>query len=329
MRRWLACAMFAMLAACVQAPTQVPAPARDPAAKMASLPKVTQGSATGWGGMAPLGDGRYLIVHDNKANEPGTRLSTFDPMTSRPQALSQPVALIDWRHPQGISNDLESVCALEGRPGEVLAAESGYYKGQYGRIFHLKIAGQTAEILRTHALPRDLVDEKPANYEGLACQRQADGRTLLILGERGGGAPRPQGSLRIGWLDADLRAVRWDAAIVPVRAAGTWSAQYQVRDIADLALEPDGTLWSVAAIDPGDQGPFRSMIWRVGTVDGSQAQPMRLSPPVVGWTLEGLKVEAIATPDPRLQGVRLLMATDDEAYGAAWRTLGAPETLQP
>ena len=320
MRLLIATAVLAALAACVHVPTQDAA-----MKKMAALPKVTQGSATGWGGMASLGDGRYLIVHDNKANEPGTRLSTFDPATSRPQALSQPVALIDWHHPQGISNDLESVCALPGHPGEVLAAESGYYKGQYGRIFHLKVVGQTAEILRTHALPRDAAGEKPANYEGLVCQQLADGRTLLILGERGGGAPRPQGSLRAGWLDAEGNAVRWAEQSLPVRAAGTWSTDYQVRDIADLALEADGTLWSVATIDPGDQGPFRSMIWRVGTVDGSKAQPIELLPAAVGWTLEGLKVEAITTPEPTMKGVRLIMATDDEDYGAAWRTLGAPE----
>jgi hypothetical protein len=84
-----------------------------------------------------------------------------------------------------------------------------------------------------------------------------------------------------------------------------------------------GDLWCVAADDPGDAGPFRSVIFQVGTVDAKSKTPIQaIAKSVAGWTFDGVKVEAIARSLPEVGG--LSVATDDENYGALWRPLAAP-----
>ncbi len=282
--------------------------------------------AAGWGGLAPLADGRYLVVHDHKSHEPGARLSQFDPALQRLRTLPDPVRVEDWRDADGPSNDLEAVCALDGRRDEFLLAESGYFQGRYGRIFHVRVDGARARVLHVLRLPADAPGEPPANYEGLACRAISAGHWLLVLGERGGNAPRARGSIRLGRYRDGGPGIAWEATALPVRVPGSWPKGFDVRDIGDLALDPDGTLWAVGALDPGNHGPFRSTVWRMGWLDaGNPEAPLRLDPaPRNAWILDGLKVEAVAVPPAGMPRTRLLVATDDEDYGGIWRPLAEP-----
>lgn len=283
-------------------------------------------AASGWGGMAPLSDGRYLVVHDNKSDQPGARLAAFDPAVERLRTRAHPIAVADWRDADGPANDLEAVCALPSRRDEFLLAESGRYQGRFGRIFHVRVEGWSARVLHVLHLPDDEAGSAPANHEGLACLHDASGVFHLLLGERGGNAPRPQGSVRLGRYRSGA-AIEWSAQVIPVRVPGPWPAGFDVRDIADLAVAADGSVWAVAAMDEGDAGPFRSTIWRLGTWR-VQADPgfVPESRPRNEWILDGLKVEALALPMPAMRGARLVIATDDEDYGAIWRPLATPAT---
>lgn len=287
----------------------------------APQPLEVSADAAGWGGMAPLADGRYLVVHDNKSHEAGARLSAFDPAHDRMHVRPRAVVVQDWGHAEGPANDLEALCRLDGLDDEFLLMESGRRQGRFGRVFHVRVRGWQAQVLAVLPLPADPVGEPRADHEGLACQRRGQGQWRLLIGERGGHAPRARGSVRLGLYQAARRQIEWDAQALPVTVPGPWPAGQRVRDIADLALEADGTVWAVGAMDPGNAGPFRSTVWRLGRLD-PDADALRLEPvPRNHWVLDGLKVEALALPQPGMSGVQLLVATDDEDYGGIWRPL--------
>ncbi|HYQ91125.1 MAG TPA: hypothetical protein VES89_03375 [Candidatus Competibacteraceae bacterium] len=284
----------------------------------------------GYSGMVQIGPDDYLVVHDTKAGRSDPRVGIIRVKQDEPLRYA-PLTVDNWVHSQGPANDLESACALPGRPGELLIAESGYQKNLYGRIFHLEIRGTTLRVLGVLPLPRLSDSDKDwerDNYEGLACAARNDGKILLILGERGGSSRYPNGVLRWGVFDPTHGMVDWPDAgktggmlITP----GPWSNPQSKRDISDLYLDGQGNLWAAASEDAGDEGPFRSVIYRAATVQADAANPIQLSKMEhPSWVLDGLKVEALAGPPDSVSSAFLSFATEDERLGGVWRPLFPP-----
>ena len=312
------CLSLALSACTVFTPPVAVQPAFGP------LPRV------GYSGMAQIGPDDYLVVHDTKAGKSDPRLGII--RFKQDESLEYAPLIVDnWVHPQGPANDLESACALPGRPGELLIAESGYQKGLYGRIFHLDIRGTTIRILSVLPLPH-LSDSGKSrerdNYEGLACAARNDGKILLILGERGGSSRYPNGVLRWGVFDPVHGSIDWPAAGKAGRMAiapGPWTNRPSKRDIADLYLDGQGNLWAAASEDAGDEGPFRSIIYRAATVQADTVNPIQLSKTQrPSWVMDGLKVEALAGPPDSVSSAFLSFATEDEQLGGIWRPLYPP-----
>ena len=282
-------------------------------------PYRTQASpALGISGMAPAGDGAFLVVHDAKSFEDGPRLSLLT-VGAGGVALS-PLPVDDWRHPEGRSSDLEGACALGD--GTFLVAESGSFEGRYGRLFHVRLAEGGAEVLAAVRLPV-VRDNTPGadgdNLEGLACVR--DGATaLVLLGERGASAAYPTGVLR--WArfrpaTGTLDVTDAGRAGVAVSAPGDLVAR-GFRSITGLHVMPDGALWAAASRDPGDLGPFDSVVYRLGRVDAGAEVPVVVEPGGAACAVAGFKVEAVSAP---ALGGTLSLGTEDEALGGAWRPL--------
>ena len=276
----------------------------------------------GVSGMAPVGDGVFLVVHDAKSFEDGPRLSLLT-VTAGGVALS-PLPVDDWRHPEGRSSDLEGACALGD--GTFLVAESGSFEGRYGRLFHVRLDGGGAEVLAAVRLPV-VRDNTPGadgdNLEGLACVPDGDA-VLVLLGERGASAPYPTGLIRWGRFDAATGALDvTDAgrAGVAVSAPGDLVAR-GYRSITGLHVAPDGALWAGASRDPGDLGPFASVVYRLGRVDVGAEVPVVVEPGGAACALAGFKVEAVSAPALGLG--TLSLGTEDEALGGAWRPLDCP-----
>lgn len=277
--------------------------------------------------MAWMGGDRYLVVHDTKVHRDHPRLGVIE-VGGEEGVRYRAIEVSDWGHGDGRSSDLESVCALPGRPDEFLAAESGTWEGAFGRIFHLRVTSDQAEVLHAERLP-GLADNGPEtwgdNFEGIACTSRSDGRVLVVLGERGGTQTNLQGSLRWAVYHADEHWFDWSAegiAGIPISAPGAWISLETRRDVADLFLDPEGVLWSVASEDAGDSGPFRSLIWAVGRVDADAPTPIDLyQDPPIGWILDGLKVEAISVAPEHLPFAQMSVGTEDENLGGVWRPL--------
>ena len=149
-------------------------------------------------GMASLPGGRaFLTVLDTKTGpEPpwSTRAGVLR-VSDEGVLVYQPFAITDWGHGEELPNDLEACCPIPGRPGEYLMAESGYYKGRFGRIFHIRLAAVEGSALYTgkvlgHFKPDPKSEPEyttpgPRQFEGIACLQQGE-RWVVILGRRGG-----------------------------------------------------------------------------------------------------------------------------------------------
>lgn len=278
----------------------------------------------GYSGMARLGDGGFLVVHDTKAPRDGARLGLVRVAPGAAPAYT-PLSVGDWRDGDGRSSDLESVCALEGRDGEALAAESGRFEGRFGRLFHVRVGGASVEVLRVYRLPpEDPAVEAPDNFEGLACARLAVDRYLVILGERGGSGGR-SGALRWGFLQVATGELTWAEESLPVAAPGPFGDASGHRDISALYLAADGLLWAAASEDAGDDGPFRSVIYAAARLVEGASPPLQLTGSKrSAWTVDGLKVEGLAAPATTIRASVASLASEDENLGGVWRPLFAP-----
>lgn len=279
----------------------------------------------------------YLVVHD-------TKVGLEPPETPRIGVLSvslkgildyQSLAIVDWGPGQEPANDLEAVCSIPGRPNEYLAAESGYFMGRFGRVFHLQVIpvpgsrlfqGKVLGVF--HPDPRPSDDFKTPShlqFEGLVCLQRRDGLTL-VFGRRGNASK--QGLLN------------WGSLQLP---SGKQGYRFQFEGQSDLTVEPglracadllaessdEGVrILSVAAADPGNAGPFRSRVYQAGIMRLDSGVEFEASDsPAVYWVFDGLKVEALARC--RLPGASHCIGSDDEGYGGVWRPLLRPATLSP
>ena len=318
--RLLGFAAAVSLAACASVP-----PPAVPAAPAAAPATVPIAPFPGISGMAPMADGRYLVVIDTKSYSSEPRFGLLDAV-AKGGSRFEVLPVDGWDKVGGLSNDLEAVCALPGRGDEFLALESSYRDDNFGRVLHLRVRDGRIAMLKALQLPRERSNGKDGmGYEGLACQRIDGNRYLLVLGERGGSQVRPRGSLRLGSFDAGRGRLDWQAGEIDLHAPGSWLSVPPHRDIADLYVDGEGALWAVAASDPDDYGPFRSLVWQVGTLDArNAAHPLTLaSTREPRWIIDGFKVEAVSAPDLRIPGSLLSIGSEDEKLGGVWRALGS------
>jgi hypothetical protein len=283
----------------------------------------------GISGMAQIEADRYLVVQDKKISNPGARLGVLQVFADKAPRY-QPIPVANWPTDQ-MSNDLESVCALPGRPNEFLIAESGSWQGEFGRLFHLQLLQTNyARVLASYPLPlRSDNDTQQSGdqFEGLVCAQKAANRYLLVLGERGGEQRR--GSLVYGEFDIAASQILWSEqrqSVIPPHSEASEPFQ---RDIAELYLESN-VLWASAVREAGPAGPFSSFIYQVALVDPQAAEPVRLlRESRVFWQLDGIKVEGLAAPSPLLPGSSLAIGSEDEKLGGVWRSLFAPAGQHP
>lgn len=297
LRAGMALAAFALLAGC--AGTPVPAVSTVSAARPApasGLPPVS--------GLACLPDGSFLAVTDVK-NDP-SRPALFPPVlrirAGEKRLTWEPVA-VRWPDPDGAPSDLESVAAVPGTDS-FLIVESGFFQGRFGRIFRISSGG---DLLGFTTLTKPV-----ENIEGTAVARVGN-RLIFLDAERGE--------------DAAATAIRWyDLTLDPLRLGEPRSVELRLpepvgprhRHVSALEVDAAGRLFTVSDVDPGDLGPFRSIVWEIGRVG---EEGVTLSAPRRVATVDGFKVEALAACSAADGQARLFLGADDEDYGGAIRPL--------
>ena len=300
-------------------------------------------------------DGRTsLVIVDAKgAGSDVTRLGLLEVTSPNPERSNgngnsrppvvrfSPLPIEDL--PAGLDppNDLEAGCLAAGSPEWLLLAEGGYYKGRFGRIFICRISrGEDAGWRVSYHnhfhpfAPDAVADNQPftspgeVNIEGMASVACPERGALLVLswrGGRNGGLYRPA---RLIWGRLAPDAPR---PFAPLGGADLTRPNFRLGDrgCADLMVRPISKGWEVLAVatdDGGDHGPFRSTIYRAGELrlDREAGLRFRRQKPRPLWTIDGVKVEAIAPPPDGTPGAALCVGADDELYGGLWRLLFPP-----
>ena len=256
-------------------------------------------------GMARLQDDQFLVVHDTKSNDlEGPRLSLYGEAEGTLQRVD-----VDWSR-TGLPSDLEAITKLDADEDLFLAVEGSRYRGHTPQLFLLQNTENGIAALDKVGLP-----ELPFDIEGLAVDHYGRNKTRVMLGGRGGdGQPG-----RLHWADYDRpgHTLQWNSKAglegVPVTLP-SFLGQSQ-RSISDLLLDESGQLWASATTDPGDEGPFDSLVYRVGLQTSDAEVPIRLTEDRA-MKVDTLKVEAVAS-SPFLEHAFLLGA-DNEASGGLY-----------
>jgi hypothetical protein len=289
----------------------------------------------GYGGMTKISDNTFLTVNDRKNPiHPGYRLGIIK-LTEKDGIVFTPIEVLDWMHEEKEPSDLEACCAIPGRGSEFLIAESGFYKGSFGRIFHIALSraggnAWNARVIKAFKIYTRPLDAKKRTFkgdqvEGLACFN-ALGKTILVYGERGGAVHNGKKLGTLVWGTLDLGTHRFqkigEAPLVD-------TSLLDARDCSDIHLVPEKngsiSVLSIATQDAGDNGPFYSVLYRAGRfVIDPKAETVRFvrgAEPEIFSVLSGIKVDALAGPAKNAPESKYSIATDDEIYGGIWRPI--------
>jgi hypothetical protein len=240
-----------------------------------------------------------------------------------------PIAVESWGE-GGISNDLESICAIPGKNDEYLMAEAGDWQGVKGRIFHMHIdpitlKGEILGFIEVPFLNTNDFGVTGDQYEAIHCLAYTDKERILILAERGGSKINPKGILRWGvWnMVNNTLTMQGDGQKgLSVDAPGNWTDNMTKRSITDMHVDQEGIIWASASEDQGDEGPFYSVIYNLGRINpGDMNRPISVFEEVrIGKEIYGFKIEALSGPKKGINCTHTF-GTEDEMYDGVWRPI--------
>lgn len=244
--------------------------------------QVGSGITNGISGLAAAPSG-WVVVRDNKKSGQN-RISLL--------ADSGAVTPLDW--PGALPIDLEALSAIPGFPGQYAALTS---KGA-GTV--LAISGSDVTILSHFTVPRGT-----ANIEGLALA-QVDSTLIAVWAIRGS----PTAPAKV--FASTFNAGKGSFGKVVRRLVTVPYPTSHVRHVSDVTIV-GRTLIASSASDPGNNGPFASALYELGTVRlVSGKASLIMDAPVSLGTYPGHKIEGIACATSTG-----LLGTDDENEGSS------------
>lgn len=282
----------------------------------------------GSSGMEQIDDHTFIAVYDLKNFQKGPRIGLIQSYADSINVHA--IEVSNWQSDEGIPSDLEAICAIPGRSHEFLMNESGNWQGKLGRIFHIKLdlESKSAKVLGVIKMPminKNDIGLTGDQYEGIACILNTEQTYQIILAERGGSEAYPHGLLKWANLDLDNHQLTFSdkgKAGIQVIAPGSWVNETSKRDITDLHIDKEGTIWAAASQDNGDAGPFNSVIYKLGRVNMDGEVPFTINENLeVYKMLSGYKIEALSGPSSAAPSSNLSFGTEDEIYGGTWRPI--------
>lgn len=267
-------------------------------------------------GLAWLGDDRFLAVHDSKNpyELESVRVSFLKTPGSSNKMMWAPLN-VDF--PGGLSSDLESASRVPDT-NLVILAESNDNAGDFRRLFLAEFDDSMVTVLSSLSWTEF---SDPFNVEATAVASTQDGY-IFIWAERNSGKQNTE----IKWSKMTLEPFSISAPLgsVSFTLSGSMSQKNSDplynRSIVGMDVDNFGNLYTVAVNDTGaDNGPFRSVIFKVGYVDKDGDVNLLGSPEMLG-TVDGLKVESISLVEGKNERW-LYFGTDDENYNGTLRRL--------
>lgn len=233
-----------------------------------------------------------VVVHDNKGTEGAVELITLrDGVPS--------FAPIAWPLPYPV--DLEAVANIPGAESDLVVAQSD------GHLARVRLGEGALTIVGVWTLPG--ADQ----LEGLSVRAGANGSLLALWANRGGAADGAVVSSSTLLANGKVKATK-----VLARVRSPLVESPHSRHITDLYVDPDGQVWASAALDPGDDGPFRSALWALGSWDGKR------------WTHAPADAPKFCIDTHKVEGLSRardgwLLGADDETAGGFLSWAGAGE----
>ena len=246
-------------------------------------------------GISPTTDkDKYLVVHDNKKKDQ-LRVGLIDI-----NADSLYIGL-EWPT-KTLPMDLEALSDIPGLENEYIAM------GSWGFCYWIKLdlQSQTIDLIKEFRIP----DSGPRlNLE-----------SLLILGENDNlyvawahrGSDHEESILywgSISLFDEDIAISVIDSVFINI----PWPLTAK-RHMSDMDIDNNNILWTSATSDPGDNGPYKSAIYKIGLFEIVKEKiNFNISQPFIKqFVFEKNKVEALAVINNKI-----VFATDDENLGSA------------
>jgi len=220
-----------------------------------------------------------------------------------------------------VPNDLEAVSAIPGMRGHAVLAES------QGRLIHVAVekAGATWSLAVVMPAPAALPRWGGKDYEKEGGEKPdgeaftlttVDRRLVALWAERGTRAAAA--TVFVAPFDVEKGVDVDELGAVSLRVPEPTGTD--VRDVSDVTVDAHGRVWFAAADDEGNDGPFRSAIYRLGALRASKAGL------VLDREAEPVEVRRVA--EHKVEGLEIVgdglfaYGSDDENKGAWLRVEG-------
>tara|TARA_B100000929_G_scaffold123871_1_gene98051 strand:+ start:1531 stop:2424 length:894 start_codon:yes stop_codon:yes gene_type:complete len=237
---------------------------------------------------------RYLVVHDNK-KKGQLRVGLIDI-----NADSLYIGL-EWPT-KTLPMDLEALSDIPGLENEYIAM------GSWGFCYWIKLdlQSQTIDLIKEFRIPGS---GPPLNLENLLILGEGDN---LYVAWAHRGSDHEESILywgSISLFDEDIAISVIDSVFINI----PWPLTAK-RHMSDMDIDNNNILWTSATSDPGDDGPYKSAIYKIGLFEIVKEKiNFNISQPFTKqFVFEKNKVEALAVINNKI-----VFATDDENLGSA------------
>ena len=246
-------------------------------------------------GISPTTDkDKYLVVHDNK-KKGQLRVGLIDI-----NADSLYIGL-EWPT-KTLPMDLEALSDIPGLENEYIAM------GSWGFCYWIKLdlQSQTIDLIKEFRIPGS---GPPLNLENLLILGEGDN---LYVAWAHRGSDHEESILywgSISLFDEDIAISVIDSVFINI----PWPLTAK-RHMSDMDIDNNNILWTSATSDPGDDGPYKSAIYKIGLFEIVKEKiNFNISQPFIKqFVFEKNKVEALAVINNKI-----VFATDDENLGSA------------
>ncbi len=238
-------------------------------------------------GVAQFNNG-YIVVHDNKRKDQ-PRVSFIN--------KNNEIKQMTWPKNK-LPFDLEGVVRLPGFKNQFIMMESS---GICYRVFIEPIHYSLA-IINVFKLPNI---KHYMNLEGLSIF-DVDSKYKIIYGDRG--SMTRKSVLLIAMYDPSIDFI----SDIESYTINLPEPKHHKRNIADLTIDDRNILWTSATSDPGDNGPFETMLYEIGEFNlTGKFTPYNIDKPL--FSFSGQKVEAMVFKEPHI-----ILMTDNESLGSTF-----------
>ena len=236
----------------------------------------------------------FLVVHDNK-KQGQLRVGLID------FSADSLYKGLDWPT-QNLPIDLEALADIPGFEDRYVAM------GSWGfcYLIQLDLKSKTIDLINEFRIPNS---GPPLNLESVLIFQESN-KWYIAWAHRG--SDKEDSILfwgSISLFDDNISIIVEDSVLINV----PWPVNSK-RHMSDMDIDDNKILWSSATSDPGDEGPYASAIYKIGSfqIENVEMKFILATPYLKQFVFESNKVEAMT-----IIKNKMVFATDDENLGAA------------